>query len=117
MKGKFVKACITKWRKMGSKVIPCSSCEFCSEWAKSPSSMHEEGSIPSDVPKGHLVVYVGENHKRFVIKLNMLKHPLFKALLDRARDEYDFTTDSKLCIPCDESLFIDVVLCVSSPQD
>lgn len=100
---------------MGSRVIPCGSCEYCYQWAKWPS-MHQESSIPRDVPKGHLVVYVGENYKRFVIKITLLKHPLFKALLDQAQDEYDFTTDSKLCIPCDESLFLDVVRCASSPE-
>ena len=117
MNGKFLKACLTKWRKMGSKDEPCGSCEYCYQWAKWANSMHEESSIPKDVPKGHLVVYVGENYKRFVIKITLLKHPLFKALLDQAQDEYDFTTDSKLCIPCDESLFLDVVRCASSPQD
>ncbi|KAK8496503.1 hypothetical protein V6N13_064201 [Hibiscus sabdariffa] len=113
MKGKFVKA----WRKMGSSVIPCSSCECCYQWAKWPNSMHQGCSIPRDVPKGHLVVYVGDNYKRFVIKITLLEHPLFKALLDQARDEYDFNNDSKLCIPCDESLFLDVVRCAGSRPD
>ncbi|XP_022747655.1 indole-3-acetic acid-induced protein ARG7-like [Durio zibethinus] len=117
MKGKFLKACLTKWRKMGSRIIPCGSCKYCYQWANWPDSMHEERSIPRDVPNGHLAVYVGENNRRFVIKITLLKHPLFKALLDQAQDEYDFTTDSKLCIPCDESLFLDVVRCTSSPQD
>lgn len=117
MKGKFLKACFTKWRKMGSRVIPCSSGECCYQWAKWRNSMHEGSSIPRDVPKGHLVVYVGENYKRFVIKITLLKHPLFKALLDQAQDEYDFNTDSKLCIPCDESLFLNVVRCASSRPD
>ncbi|XP_022744327.1 indole-3-acetic acid-induced protein ARG7-like [Durio zibethinus] len=119
MKGKFLKACLNKWRKMGSRVIPCRSCEYCNQWAKWPnySMRHEESSIPRDVPRGHLVVYVGENYKRFVIKITLLKHSLFKSLLDQARDEYDFTTDSKLCIPCDESLFLDVVRCASYPPD
>ena len=79
--------------------------------------MHERSFIPSDVPKGHLVVYVGENHKRFVIKVTLLNHPLFKALLDQAQEEYDFTTNSKLCIPCNEHLFLNVLHCASSPQN
>ena len=116
MKGKLLRECMNKWRKMGCRVGPCAACEYCCQWAFWPST-HEEKSIPKDVPKGHLVVYVGENYKRFVIKITLLNHPLFKALLDQARDEYDFTTDSKLCIPCDENLFLSVVRCASSPED
>ncbi|KAG2690137.1 hypothetical protein I3760_09G173000 [Carya illinoinensis] len=118
MKGKIIsRACMNKWRKMGSRVIPCAACDYCCQWALWPTA-NEEKSIPKDVPKGHLVVYVGENSTRFVIKVTILNHPLFKALLDQARDEYDFTgTDSKLCIPCDENLFINVVRCASSPVD
>ncbi|KAJ7976942.1 Auxin-responsive protein [Quillaja saponaria] len=117
MKEKFVKACVNKWRKMGSRVIPCSACEYCCQWTLCSSNLHEQCSIPKDVPKGHLVVYVGENHKRFVIKITLLNHPLFKALLDQAQEEYDFTTDSKLCIPCDENLFVSVVRAATYPDD
>ncbi|KAL5742946.1 hypothetical protein ACOSP7_029678 [Xanthoceras sorbifolium] len=117
-KKKFFKAWLNKWRKMGSRVIPCAACESCYQWALWPSAMHDESnSIPRDVPKGHLVVYVGENCKRYVIKITLLKHPLFKALLDQAQDVYDFTTDSKLCIPCEENTFLDVIRCAVSPQD
>ncbi|KAM7264716.1 hypothetical protein ACFE04_002399 [Oxalis oulophora] len=117
MNGKFLKVCLNKWRKMGSKVIPCAACgEYCYQWAFWHDGEHS--SIPRDVPKGHLVVYVGEDYKRYVIKIKLLKHPLFKALLDQAQDEYDFfTADSKLCIPCDESVFLEVVRCAGSPQD
>ncbi|KAH7511973.1 hypothetical protein FEM48_Zijuj12G0040700 [Ziziphus jujuba var. spinosa] len=117
MKGKFLKECINKWRNMGSRVTPCSGCEYCChcQWAFWPS-MHEDNSIPKDVPKGHLVVYVGEKSKRFVIKISLLNHPLFQALLDQAREEYDFNAHSKLCIPCDENLFLDVVRCASHPR-
>ncbi|KAI9380463.1 hypothetical protein POPTR_016G091500v4 [Populus trichocarpa] len=109
----FLVASLSKWRKTGSKVMPC--CEY-QYWGLWPST-YEGKSIPRDVPKGHLVVYVGENNKRFVIKITLLKHPLFKALLDQAQDEYDFTAGSKLCIPCDENIFLDVVRCAGSPRD
>ncbi|KAF7804440.1 Indole-3-acetic acid-induced protein ARG7 [Senna tora] len=117
MKGKFVREyIINKWKKMGTRVIPCTACQnCCCQW--SSSSMHEENSIPGDVPKGHLVVYVGDNRKRFVIKIKLLNHPLFKALLDLAQEEYDFMADSKLCIPCDERLFRSVLRCATFPQN
>ncbi|KAE8684824.1 DNA topoisomerase 6 subunit A-like [Hibiscus syriacus] len=117
MKENFLKAYLTKWRKMSSRGPRCDGCEFSYKWANWPNSMHERSSIPRNVPKGHLAVYVGKDYKRFVIKTTLLKHPLFKALLDRARDEYGFATDSRLCIPCDESPFLNVVRCVNSPQD
>ncbi|KAG2285424.1 hypothetical protein Bca52824_045028 [Brassica carinata] len=72
--------------------------------------------IPKDVPKGHLVVYVGEESVRFVIKISLLAHPLFKALLDQAQDAYGFSADARLWIPCDVSTFLDVVRCGGSPQ-
>ncbi|KVH90479.1 Auxin responsive SAUR protein [Cynara cardunculus var. scolymus] len=90
-------------------VVPWVGRERCCTWTSS--------SIPRDVPKGHLVVYVGENHRRFVINVKLLKHPLFNALLDQAREEYDFTADSRLYIPCDEEAFLSVLHCAALPQD
>ncbi|KAJ6864956.1 hypothetical protein NC651_035502 [Populus alba x Populus x berolinensis] len=110
-KRNFLVASLNKWRKTGS--MPCCEYQYWGLWPY----MHEGKSIPRDVPKGHLVVYVGDNNKRFVIKITLLKHPLFKALLDQAQDEYDFTAGSKLCIPCDENSFLDVVRCAGSPRD
>ncbi|KAI5665283.1 hypothetical protein M9H77_24606 [Catharanthus roseus] len=125
MKGKLLGAYLNKCnKKYRSKVIPseataAASCQRCCwQWCFWPSSepVKKKNIIPKDVPKGHLVVYVGETHKRFVIKITLLKHPLFQALLDHARDVYDFDTSSKLCIPCDENIFQSVVRCATSPQ-
>ncbi|ESQ40228.1 hypothetical protein EUTSA_v10015803mg [Eutrema salsugineum] len=98
---------ITKaWKQMSSRV------------AKHRAAA-EKPHIPHDVPKGHLVVYVGkeeESYKRFVIKITLLHDPIFRALLDQSKDEAydDFTSgDSKLCIPCDETLFLEILRCAS----
>ncbi|KAI3683808.1 hypothetical protein L1987_84323 [Smallanthus sonchifolius] len=120
--GKALKSWIKKWKKMNDGgIIPSStSCDKCCQWAfRWPLSMNEEdeSSIPRDVPKGHLVVYVGTNQRRFVINVKLLKHPLFSALLDQAREEYDFTNDSRLSIPCDEEMFLSVIRCATSPPD
>ncbi|KZV14640.1 hypothetical protein F511_40587 [Dorcoceras hygrometricum] len=116
MKGRFLKSCMKKWQIMGQRIIPCATCDSCSKLSWWPLQQVEK-TVPYDVPKGHLVVYVGKYKKRFVIKIALLKHPLFQALLDQAREVYEFTADSRLCIPCDENLFLSVVQCAKSPTD
>lgn len=63
----------------------------------------------SDVPKGHLAVYVGDSQTRFVIPISFLKHPSFQDLLRRAEDEFGFDHPmGGLTIPCHEDTFITV---------
>uniref|UniRef100_A0A7C8Z1Z5 Small auxin-up RNA n=1 Tax=Opuntia streptacantha TaxID=393608 RepID=A0A7C8Z1Z5_OPUST len=120
-KGKFIQASLNKCKKMGSKILTHSEeChESCCQWCFWPYGIpsyldHQEAEkfIPKDVPKGHMVVYVGQNQKRYVVKITLLKHPLFRALLDQARDQYDDSnTPPKLWIPCDETVFLQVLRC------
>ncbi|KAL8051229.1 hypothetical protein ABFX02_06G133600 [Erythranthe guttata] len=64
----------------------------------------------TEVPKGHLVVYVGESEKkRFVIPLSYLNHPSFQELLCHAEEEFGFRHPmGGLTIPCSEESFIDL---------
>ncbi|CAN8287412.1 unnamed protein product [Cochlearia groenlandica] len=112
MKSKFIKSCEKKLKMMSSKVTSCEMCceRICLAFKK------DAVAIPKDVPKGHLVVYVGEKSKRFVIKISLLNQPLFRALLEQAQDAYGFSADSRLWIPCDESTFLDVVRCAGAPH-
>ncbi|KAG2289693.1 hypothetical protein Bca4012_029253 [Brassica carinata] len=117
MKSKFIKSCEKKLKVMTSKVTtPCTFCETCCQ-GFCLAFKKEAEMIPKDVPKGHLVVYVGEESRRFVIKITLLTHPLFKALLDQAQDAYGFNSaDSRLWIPCDVSAFLNVARCAGAPQ-
>ncbi|KAI4299917.1 hypothetical protein L6164_033337 [Bauhinia variegata] len=67
-----------------------------------------------DVPKGHFAVYVGENHKRFVIPMSHLNHPLFRDMLDWAEEEFGFNHPmGGLAIPCTEDYFITLTILLS----
>lgn len=56
-------------------------------------------------PKGHFVVYVGNEMTRFVVPTSYLKNPLFQQLLNKAAEEYGFDNQTKIVLPCDESSF------------
>ncbi|KAF0890918.1 hypothetical protein E2562_005045 [Oryza meyeriana var. granulata] len=108
-KRRFLRAFLHSWKKLGAAPTAAG------EWAPLDGG---EGAIPRDVPKGHTVVYVGEELRRYVVRVSSLDHPLFRELLDRAREEYQFTAaDAKLCIPCDEDIFLGVLCHVDSKQE
>ncbi|KAL8466762.1 hypothetical protein ACS0TY_035711 [Phlomoides rotata] len=65
--------------------------------------------LPSDVPAGHVAVTVGSSCRRFVVRTTYLNHPVFKKLLVQAEEEFGFTNSGPLNIPCDESLFEDIL--------
>ena len=72
--------------------------------------------IPSDVPAGHVAVCVGTNCRRFVVRATYLNHPVFKNLLVQAEEEFGFTNTGPLSIPCDESLFEEIIEFLARPE-
>ncbi|KAG2698420.1 hypothetical protein I3843_07G150100 [Carya illinoinensis] len=72
--------------------------------------------IPSDVPAGHVAVCVGTSCRRFVVRATYLNHPVFKKLLVQAEEEYGFNNQGPLAIPCEESLFEEVLRYISRPE-
>ncbi|XP_073290785.1 auxin-induced protein 15A-like [Primulina huaijiensis] len=69
----------------------------------------------TDVPKGHLAVYVGETEykKRFVIPISYLNDPSFQDLLHQVEEEFGFSHPmGGLTIPCNENIFIDIISCL-----
>ncbi|XP_057796186.1 auxin-induced protein 10A5-like [Salvia miltiorrhiza] len=64
----------------------------------------------TDVPKGHLAVYVGDiQKKRYVVPISHLNHPSFQGLLHRAEEEFGFNHPTGgLMIPCSENAFLEL---------
>ncbi|XVE94590.1 hypothetical protein REPUB_Repub02eG0021600 [Reevesia pubescens] len=71
---------------------------------------------PADVPAGHVAVCVGTSCRRFVVRASYLNHPVFKKLLIQAEEEYGFTNQGPLAIPCDESDFEEVIRFISRSE-
>ncbi|KAJ4847302.1 hypothetical protein Tsubulata_048448 [Turnera subulata] len=81
--------------------------------ARMSSSSAAASRAPSDVPAGHVVVCVGSSCTRFVLRATYLNHPIFKKLLVQAEEEYGFANQGPLAIPCEESVFEEVIRYIS----
>ena len=73
--------------------------------------------IPSDVPAGHVAVCVGTSCRRFVVRATYLNHPIFKKLLVQAEEEFGFSNQGPLVIPCDEAVFEEVIRYISRSEN
>ncbi|KAK1572336.1 hypothetical protein Q3G72_031010 [Acer saccharum] len=78
---------------------------------QSPFTSSQSPTMATDVPKGHLGVYVGESQRnRFVIPVSFLNHSSFQDLLNQAEEEFGFDHPmGGLTIPCKEDIFIDLI--------
>lgn len=68
----------------------------------------DAAGLPSDVPRGHFAVYVGERRRRFVVPIALLDRPEFRSLLRRAEEEFGFAgagAGGVLVLPCEEVAF------------
>ncbi|KAL0683504.1 hypothetical protein Bca4012_050352 [Brassica carinata] len=85
----------------------------CSSLGKRQSNVYsdDENGQPLDVPKGHFVVYVGENRVRYVVPISFLTRPEFQLLLQQAEEEFGFEHDMGLTIPCEEVVFRSLTIC------
>nr|AMQ09539.1 small auxin up regulated protein [Boehmeria nivea] len=80
---------------------------------KPASDGNRAASAVADVPKGYLVVYVGDDGgemKRFVIPVTYLNQPSFQDLLSRSEEEFGFDHPmGGLTIPCREHAFLHLI--------
>ncbi|KFK41992.1 hypothetical protein AALP_AA2G198200 [Arabis alpina] len=69
--------------------------------------------VPSDVPSGHVAVYVGSRCRRFVVRATYLNHPVLRNLLVQAEEEFGFVNQGPLVFPCEESVFEESIRFIS----
>ncbi|KAE8799368.1 auxin-responsive protein SAUR36-like [Hordeum vulgare] len=61
---------------------------------------------PAGVPRGCCAVYVGAERRRFVVPTAYLGNPVFRRLLEKAEEEFEFEyAGGALSIPCDTESF------------
>ncbi|BAT77698.1 hypothetical protein LR48_Vigan09g030700 [Vigna angularis] len=65
----------------------------------------DDEGLRLDVPKGHFVVYVGENRSRYIVPISFLSRPEFQTLLHQAEEEFGFDHEKGLTIPCQQHVF------------
>lgn len=99
---------IRKSSKISQKAMIKLIMKRCSSLGKKHGYENEEG-LPLDVPKGHFVVYVGENRSRYIVPISILNMPEFLSLLQQAEEEFGFDHDMGLTIPCEEHVFESLV--------
>ncbi|KAH6763793.1 SAUR-like auxin-responsive protein family [Perilla frutescens var. hirtella] len=105
---------IRKSSKLSQKAVIKQIMKRCSSLGKKHGYENEEGGgLPLDVPKGHFVVYVGENRSRYIVPISILSMPEFLSLLQRAEEEFGFDHDMGLTIPCDEQVFESLINIIS----
>lgn len=64
----------------------------------------ENGGLPKDILRGHFSVYVGKKRSRHIVPISWLGHPEFQYLLHTAEEEYGFSHDMSITIPCEEAV-------------
>ncbi|GFY89744.1 SAUR-like auxin-responsive protein family [Actinidia rufa] len=98
-----IRQMLRRWRKKASA-------------SASSSGRIPAGRVPSDVPAGHVAICVGSECRRFVVRATYLNHPIFKRLLAQAEEEYGFANRGPLALPCDESVFEEILRVVSRAE-
>ncbi|OAY22719.2 auxin-responsive protein SAUR50-like [Manihot esculenta] len=96
---------IRKSNKLSQTAVLKQILKRCSSLGKKQGGYHDQEGLPLDVPKGHFVVYVGENRSRYIVPISFLNRPEFQSLLQQAEEEFGFDHDMGLTIPCQEEVF------------
>uniref|UniRef100_A0ACD5ZAH8 Uncharacterized protein n=1 Tax=Avena sativa TaxID=4498 RepID=A0ACD5ZAH8_AVESA len=76
----------------------------------------EATAAGTTVPKGYFAVYVGAEARRFVVPMSLLCQPAFRALMERAAEEFGFGQAGGLRIPCREEDFVATVAALRTDE-
>ena len=112
----------TKFHRFASarKAVSYTCCPRKKRMSSSTRGCNEYGDINASFPvgirKGHFAVYVGSERSRFIVPITYLNHPLFQALLDKAKEEYGYHHQMGLAIPC-EKVYFEYVTSVLGKKD
>nr|GEW67515.1 auxin-induced protein 15A-like [Tanacetum cinerariifolium] len=68
----------------------------------------------SKTPPGFFTLYIGEERRRFVVPMGYLSHPVFKMMLEKSSNEFGFTQENGLVVPCSVNAFQEMVSVVES---
>uniref|UniRef100_A0ACD6APL5 Uncharacterized protein n=1 Tax=Avena sativa TaxID=4498 RepID=A0ACD6APL5_AVESA len=72
---------------------------------------------PADVPRGCCPVYVGAERRRFVVPTAYLGMPVFRRLLEKAEEEFEFDyAGGAVTIPCDTEAFKYILVVMEKHQ-
>ncbi|OIV92508.1 hypothetical protein TanjilG_02271 [Lupinus angustifolius] len=66
---------------------------------------HKIRHSSSDVPEGHVPIYVGDEMERFVVSTELFHHPIFVKLLNQSAQEYGYEHKGVLRLPCHVIVF------------
>lgn len=107
----FVKKCKRVWGN-SKRLYPEDSGSGSGSYGKLSKRHKQKNNINKNKkpPQGCLCVYVGPERQRFVIKVKIANHPLFKTFLEDVENEFGYRNDGPLWIPCDVDLFYEALV-------
>ncbi|KAK2385022.1 hypothetical protein P8452_39819 [Trifolium repens] len=112
----FVKKCKRACGSRSNRLYPeesgngsCSYGKLSEKCYKKQNDIHNKKP-----PNGYLCVYVGPERQRFVIKIKVFNHPLFKTLLEDVENEYGYRNNGPLWFPCNVELFCETLVEIES---
>jgi SAUR family protein len=112
----FVKKCKRACGSRSNRLYPVESGNgSCSYGKLSEKCYKKQNDIHNKKPpNGYLCVYVGPERQRFVIKIKVFNHPLFKTLLEDVENEYGYRNNGPLWFPCNVELFCETLVEIES---